>query len=83
MVMLRAERFLLGEEARAVPDSLLVGSISERLYLGRSIEYVVRLPGYERPITVIDNRQRGEALPIGASVDIAMLPAHVRLLADE
>ena len=53
MVMLRAERFLLGDEAKALPDSLLVGSVSERLYLGKSIEYVVTLPVYERPITVV------------------------------
>ena len=83
MVMLRAERFLLGDEARAVPNSLITGSVSERLYLGKSVEYVVRLPGYERPITVIDNRQHGTVLPIGAAIEIAMLPAHVRLLADE
>ena len=83
MVMLRAERFLLGEEAKALPESLLVGSVSERLYLGKSIEYVVALPEYERPLTVIDNRQHAAVLPVGAAIDIAVLPAYARLLANE
>ena len=83
MVMLRAERFLLGDEAKALPDSRLVGSVSERLYLGKSIEYVVALPEYERPLTVIDNRQHAAVLPVGAAIDIAVLPAHARLLANE
>jgi len=81
--MLRAERFLLGDEAKALPDSLLVGAVSERLYLGKSVEYVVSLPGYERPVTVIDNRQHAAVLPVGAAIDIAVLPAHARLLANE
>jgi ABC-type Fe3+/spermidine/putrescine transport system ATPase subunit len=83
MVMLRAERFLLGDEAKAIPDSLLMGSVSERLYLGKSVEYVVSLPGYHRPITVIDNRQHAAVLPVGADIEIAMLSAHARLLANE
>ncbi len=81
-VMLRAERFLLGDEAKALPESLLVGTVAERLYLGKSVEYVVSLPAYERPLAVIDSRRRGEVLPVGASIEIAMLPAHARLLAD-
>jgi hypothetical protein len=60
-----------------------VGSVSERLYLGKSVEYVVSLPGYERPVTVIDNRQHAAVFPVGAAIDIAMLPAHARLLANE
>jgi ABC-type Fe3+/spermidine/putrescine transport system ATPase subunit len=44
MVMLRAERFLLGDEAKASADSLLLGTVVERLYLGKWVEYVVSLP---------------------------------------
>ncbi len=82
-VMLRSERFLLGEEAKALSGSLLMGTVSERLYLGKSVEYVVSLPAYERPITVIDNRQHAAVLPVGAAIEIAMLPEHARLLANE
>ncbi len=82
-VMLRAERFLLGEEAKALPHSQLSGTVAERLYLGKSVEYVVSLPGYERPIAVLDSRRHGEGLPVGAPIEVAMLPAHVRLLADQ
>jgi hypothetical protein len=81
--MLRAERFLLGDEARTEPGSLLVGSVAERLYLGKSIEYVVSLPAYERPITVIDSRRQADVLSVGAPVELAMPPAHARVLADE
>lgn len=82
-VMLRAERFLLGDEAKALPDSLLSGTVAERLYLGKSVEYVVSLPGYDRPIGVLDSRRQAAALPVGASIEIAMLPVHARLLANE
>jgi spermidine/putrescine ABC transporter ATP-binding subunit len=80
MVMLRAERFLLGEEARSTSNNLLVGSVVERLYFGKSAEYVVSLPAYERPITVVDRRQHAVALPVGATIEIAMSPAHAKLL---
>ncbi len=83
MVMLQAERFVLGDEAKAIPGGLLAGTVSERLYLGKSIEYVVSLPAYERPITVIDHRQDAAVLPVGAAIEIAMLPEHARLLANE
>jgi ABC-type Fe3+/spermidine/putrescine transport system ATPase subunit len=83
MVMLRAERFLLGDEAKAIQDSPLVGTVAERLYLGKSVEYVVSLPAYERPLTVIDSRRQADVLPVGAAIEVAMLPAHARLLADE
>ncbi len=82
-VMLRAERFLLGEEAKALPDNLLSGTVAERLYLGKSIEYVVNLQGYDRPIAVADSRRHSDVLPVGAAIEIAMLPVHARLLADE
>jgi ABC-type Fe3+/spermidine/putrescine transport system ATPase subunit len=83
MVMLRAEQFLLGDEAKTVPDSLLIGTVAERLYLGKSVEYVVSLAAYERPITVIDSRRQAGVLPVGSAIEIAMLPAHARLLANE
>jgi ABC-type Fe3+/spermidine/putrescine transport system ATPase subunit len=79
MVMLRAEQFLLGDEAKTVPDSLLIGTVAERLYLGKSVEYVVSLAAYERPITVIDSRRQAGVLPVGSAIEIAMLPAHARL----
>jgi ABC-type Fe3+/spermidine/putrescine transport system ATPase subunit len=83
MVVLRAERFVLGEEARALPGSLLAGTVAERLYLGKSVEYVVTLPGYARPITVVDHGQLAAALQVGAPIEIAMRPEHVRLLPSE
>ncbi|MGD9502781.1 MAG: ABC transporter ATP-binding protein, partial [Methyloceanibacter sp.] len=82
-VMLRAERFLLGDEAKAVPDSRLAGTVAERLYLGKSVEYVVVLPGYDRPITVVDHRQSAPELPVGAAIEVSMLPAHAKILTDD
>jgi hypothetical protein len=32
---------------------------------------------------VVDRRQHVQVLPVGADIEIAMLPAHARLLANE
>jgi ABC-type Fe3+/spermidine/putrescine transport system ATPase subunit len=83
LVALRCERFLLGESARSVPGGPLVGTVTECLYLGKSIEYVVAVPPYARPITVVDHGQLPQAIPVGASIEIAVRPEHARILPGE
>lgn len=80
MVMLRAERFVLGDDMTSVPNNRLSGRVAERLYLGRSIEYVVRLEGHPRTVHVIDATQRNEELAVGAAIEMTMRPEHIRLL---
>jgi ABC-type Fe3+/spermidine/putrescine transport system ATPase subunit len=83
MVMLRSERFLLGEEAKAIAGCLLIGRVAEQLYFGKSVEYVVALSDDERPITVVDRRQQADVLPVGATIEIAMPPVHAKILTND
>ncbi len=80
-LMLRAEHFLLDRATAPADAAWLSGEVVEQLFLGRSIEYQVRLGESGETLSLIDNRHERATVARGARIEFAIQARHVRLLA--
>ena len=80
-LMLRAEHFLLERTAGTADTSWLHGEVVEQLFLGRAVEYQVRLGDSGETLSLVDNRHERSPLARGARIEFGIQPRHVRLLA--
>ncbi|MFC4668460.1 ABC transporter ATP-binding protein [Seohaeicola nanhaiensis] len=72
---LRPERLTLGAEG-------LGGTVTEAVYLGDRITYLVVVPGLEKPLRVVDTNRSGDMHAIGAPVGLAWAPDAGLVLGD-
>ena len=80
-LMMRSEHFVF-DRARAGADiNWLTGRVTERLFLGRSIEYRVTLDPSGELLSVLDQRQEAPPPLCDGKLEFGIDPAHVRLLA--
>jgi ABC-type Fe3+/spermidine/putrescine transport system ATPase subunit len=80
-LMMRAEHFLMDKPSAPADAAWLAGEVVERLFLGRSVEYHVRLGGSGETLSLIDTRHDRAPVDRGARIEFAIRPQHVRLLA--
>jgi len=79
-LMMRSEHFVF-DRARAGADiNWLTGRVTERLFLGRSIEYRVTLDPSGELLSVLDQRQEAPPPLCDGKLEFGIDPAHVRLL---
>jgi ABC-type Fe3+/spermidine/putrescine transport system ATPase subunit len=80
-LMMRSEHFVFDRSAADAQCNWMSGRVTERLFLGRSVEYQVVLDASGEVLTVLDQRQETPpGLPDGR-IDFGIHPQHVRVLA--
>lgn len=80
-LMMRSEHFVF-DPARARADTnWLTGRVTERLFLGRAIEYQVALDPSGESLSVLDQHQETSPPVRDGKLEFGIDPAHVRLLA--
>ena len=80
-LMLRSENFVFDRTQAGADCNWMSGRVTERLFLGRSIEYQVLLESSGAVLTVLDQRQKVPPLPADGRLDFGIDPQHVRVLA--
>jgi hypothetical protein len=80
-LMMRSENFVFDRTQAGSECNWMSGRVTERLFLGRSIEYQVQLEPSGEVLTVLDQRQESPALLSGGRIDFGILPQDVRVLA--
>ncbi|HTV95805.1 MAG TPA: ABC transporter ATP-binding protein [Steroidobacteraceae bacterium] len=81
-VMMRAEHFVF-DRADAGPDiNWLSGRVMERLFLGRSMEYQVRIGHSQETISLLDQRQQSVPVARDGALEFGIHPGDVRVLAE-
>jgi ABC-type Fe3+/spermidine/putrescine transport system ATPase subunit len=79
-VMMRAEHFVIDRRRGTGDENWLSGRIVERLFLGRSVEYQVRLGQSEDVVSVLDQGQDGPLHERGGPLEFGIRPSDVRVL---
>ena len=79
-IMLRAEHFVFDRGQRRDGVSWLRGRVSERLFLGRSVEYQVILEGSGEMLNVLDQGRHLPAIARDGRLEFGIDRDHVRLL---
>lgn len=80
LLMMRAERFKVGRSAGSDATNWLHGRVTERLFLGKKVEYQVTLPGTQAVLSVIDRDFESRGLSVDQAIDFGIAPHHIRLL---
>jgi ABC-type Fe3+/spermidine/putrescine transport system ATPase subunit len=80
-LMMRSENFVFDRTLAGVECNWMSGRVTERLYLGRSVEYQVQLEPSGEVLTVLDQRQGSPPLLPDGRIDFGIDPQHVRVLA--
>ncbi len=78
-LMMRAEHFVFDRARAGEGASWLKGRVTERLFLGRSVEYQVVL-GQGETLTLLDQGRELPTVPRDGTCEFGIAPAHVRLL---
>jgi ABC-type Fe3+/spermidine/putrescine transport system ATPase subunit len=78
-LMMRAEHFVFDRARAGEGTSWLKGRVTERLFLGRSVEYQVML-GQGETLTLLDQGRELPTVPRDGTCEFGIAPAHVRLL---
>jgi ABC-type Fe3+/spermidine/putrescine transport system ATPase subunit len=80
-LMMRSEHFVFDRARDRADTNWLTGRVTERLFLGRSIEYQVTLDPSGESLSVLDQRQDLPPPLRDGKLEFGIDPAHVRLLA--
>jgi ABC-type Fe3+/spermidine/putrescine transport system ATPase subunit len=80
-LMMRSENFVFDRARAGAEYNWMSGRVTERLFLGRSIEYQVQLEPSGEVLTVLDQRQESPPLLSDGRIDFGIDPQHVRVLA--
>jgi len=80
-VMMRSENFVFDRTVAGAQCNWMSGRVTERLFLGRSVEYQVELEPSGEVLTVLDQRQESPALLSDGRIEFGIDPQHVRVLA--
>jgi ABC-type Fe3+/spermidine/putrescine transport system ATPase subunit len=80
-LMMRSENFVFDRTQAGAQCNWMSGRVTERLFLGRSVEYQVQLEASGEVLTVLDQRQESPALLAGGRIDFGIDPQDVRVLA--
>jgi hypothetical protein len=79
--MMRSENFVFDRARAGAECNWMAGRVTERLFLGRSVEYQVQLEPSGEVLTVLDQRQEFPPLLSDGRIDFGIDPQHVRVLA--
>jgi ABC-type Fe3+/spermidine/putrescine transport system ATPase subunit len=80
-VMMRAEHFVFDRAQAGADVNWLSGRVLERLFLGRSVEYQVRIGRSEETLSLLDQRQQAAHVGRDSALEFGIHPADVRILA--
>lgn len=80
MLMMRAERFVIGRAGEGGAANLLNGVVTERLFLGKKVEYQVRLAGTGAMVSVLDREFDRHDYKVEDTISLSIRPQHIRLL---
>jgi ABC-type Fe3+/spermidine/putrescine transport system ATPase subunit len=79
-LMMRPEHFVLDRTRTAADVGWLRGRVTERLFLGRSVEYQVTLEHSADTVSVLDQRQGVAPVARGDELEFGIEATHVRVL---
>jgi len=82
MLMMRAERFVIGASGNGEAANLLRGVVTERLFLGKKVEYQVRLAGASAGavLSVLDRETDRHHYRVDDPISLCIRPQHIRML---